>query len=171
MSVNITGILGASLQWTATETETQTTSLNNTIVDSGATSYTYNFTSGTGAGAVNQLWHDIRILPSGGEEEFDLTALTQTVLNGSFSIAFSKVKGFIVKNDSAQDITISMTGANSWGEPLAYPTGEIVVPHSGSFLITNVDEGWDVDSSNKTIQIHDVTGSGSQYHISAIGLA
>ena len=172
MSVNITGVLASSLQWTAVETEANTTSTNNTITDSGQIAYTFNLTSGTGDGQVNQLWHDIRVLDTGNTEEFDLQSLTQSVLNGTFTVSFDAVKGLEIKNESDSTIGVSMTGSNPFGEPLAFPTGIIPIPPSGSFKIPdNVKSGWTVDSSNAIFQVHDVDSSGAQYQIAVIGVS
>ena len=170
-TIEVTGSLAVSLLWTGKETENRgPTGQYNTITDTGKINYSENFTTGTGAGQTEEFWHDVRILTSGGVEQFDLTSLTQTILGGSVTKTFSKIKTLVVENKSDDaDIGISMTGSNTWGEPLAYPTGIIKIHKNSPFIIASYRDGWTVDATNKVFQIHDLDGSGVTYHIATIG--
>ena len=170
-TLELTGALTSSLNWLQSETDSDT--VTNTIKDTGTFNYTKNFTSGTGSGEIDTIWHTVDTLTVGGATQYDLTSLTRSLFSSSFTESFAKVKGLVLENlstSSGANISLSCTGTNAFTGPFL-GTGIIDIPAKSPFNCGNYMFGWPVSASSKLIQINDTGGSGTKYRIAVIGTA
>ena len=168
----LTGTLAASLKWTETDTDDDTTT--NTVIDDGVFNSTQNWTSGVGSGEVDTVWHVVNTLSVSGAVEYDLTNLTRSLFNTSFVESFGKVKGLVLENlstASGADISLTVTGVNAFVGPFISNTGNIQVPAKSPLAMGNYMFGWDVSATSKFIQVNDTGGSGTKYRLAVIGIA
>lgn len=170
MAITTQATLTATLAWVQSDTDREGT----TITDSGTLTYSKTFEDGNSDSQINRLWHDVRTLPSGGTDSFDLTALTREVFGGNTEVSFSggSIKAILIENlssDLASDIRFLASGAAAFTGPFGYNDTEVIIKPLSPFLIANRLDGWDVGLLHKNFSIQDIGGSGVQYEISVIG--
>ena len=167
MALTTVGTLISQLGWTQTITENDVTQ-----EDAGNITLGFTLSSGTGTKQVNGIWHADNILSSGGVDSFDLTAMTRNVLGGAYNVNFTNVKAIIIKNRQTGigfDINLQATGANAFGNPFGFATGQFDICPSSALMRMNTYDGWNVGSGNSQFYIHD-GGSGCAYSIAVIGV-
>jgi hypothetical protein len=168
MSIRTTGNLSAEISWTQIEEASLTK-----ISDIGQVTQSNALTDGTGNRQADAIWHDVRTLPSGSSESFNLTSLTRTLFEQEGSMSFVNVKGLIVKNrseDVGEYLAIYATGATAFDEPFLGGSGNLPIHPLCSLPLLNYIEGWDVDSSNRTITILNRSTQSIDYEIAVIGV-
>lgn len=172
MALTLTSTITAKISWNQQDTD----QVQSTANDLGGVSYEENLTAGSGNEQVNTLWHDVRTLPSGGEETLDLFSLTRELFNGSFSVSFSggNIKGLEIKNINTNvgaDIRLRATGSNAFTVPWDGGSGNNAINAKSPLQLANLITGWDVTESQRYLQVVDIGGSGVQYYIGIVGVS
>lgn len=168
--MNTTVSLARTSSWQQTDTNAANT--RNVSSNEGQISYQYNYLTGNGTGAVNEVYNQYVTLSSGGTGNYNLVALTQTILNRDVTKAFSVVKGLSIKNYSLRsgyDIDINVSSSSGFKSAFGYPTGLIRLEARTEYGRNTVFGGWPVSAGGeRQIQLVD-RGSGATYEISIWG--
>jgi hypothetical protein len=169
MAINTNGILTITSQWT--QVSTDPTNTNNVITDAGQLAYQRTYNSGNVSGTVNQVYHKLATLASGGTGNFDLSGLSQDFLGNSVSKAFLTVSSLTIKNHSVvsgYDININVNSVSGFRQAFGYPTGSIVLRPLSALHINSAMQEYPVNSGSKQIQLVDM-GSGATYELVLFG--
>lgn len=168
MAVTTDAILKSAIYWQQKDEQTLSK-----FHDIGEIGISLSVSTGSGDSQVNQIFYEGNTLPSGQSVEYDFTDLTRTILESDINISFSNIKGVVIKNkstDSADIISVSVTGSNPFSDLLSGFTGEFLIyPNSAQSFFRPVD-GWDIDSSSSRIRIKDLYSYGVSYEIAVIGV-
>jgi len=127
------------------------------------------FTTGTGSGQANILFHDIRSLGDGATEDLDLYG----GLTDAFGVTlnFVKIKAIIIKNLSAtQTISVGGAAATQFSNWVADVSDIVVLPPE-SFLCLVNPAGYAVTSILDLLKIANSAGAAGSYEIILIGNA
>lgn len=168
MSIRTTGSLSADVTWTQIEEATLTK-----ISDIGQVSNDLTLTDGTGNRQNDAIWHDVRTLPAGSSENFDLTSLTRILFDQSGPMSFVNVKGIIVKNRAVtigENLSIKATGTTAFDEPFYGGSGNIPIYPMCALPLQNYIAGWNVSSLHKIVSIFNDSSTGIIYEIAVIGV-
>lgn len=167
MATNTTAIISFTNSWA--QQSTNSTNTQNQASDAGILTYSRSYV--TGVSGVSELYHDLQTLSSGGSNSYDLTALSQSILDYAVTKSFSNIKVLQVKNvstTSGYDINIGVNSASGFNEPFGYATGLVSLAAGGCLYIDSPYNGYTVDANNKEIVIND-GGSGAQYEMVLLG--
>lgn len=168
MSIHTTGNLSADITWTQIEEASLTK-----ISDIGQVTQDTTLTNGTGNSQADAIWHDVRTLPSGSSESFDLTSLVRILFEQEGSMSFVNVKGIIVKNRNeavGEYLSIFATGATPFDEPFNGGSGNLPIHPLCSLPLFNYISGWTVDTNNRSISIVNNSNTGIVYEVAIIGV-
>jgi hypothetical protein len=168
MSIRTTGNLFAEITWTQIEEASLTK-----ISDIGQVTQDSTLTNGTGNSQADAIWHDVRTLPQGSSESFNLTSLTRILFEQEGSMSFVNVKGIIVKNrseEAGENLAVLATGSTPFDEPFNGGSGNMPVYPLCSLPLLNYIDGWLVDTNNKSISIVNNGSTGIVYEIAVIGV-
>lgn len=150
----------------------QDTINNQTRSDADATQNAAEYTYGTGNLQVNGIVRSTGVLASGGSTVLDLQSLSIDVFGATQVVSFDNVKTLLISNTATTlgyDMSIQATGVG--GATGFYNGGSgnnIVKPYS-SFMYNDPYTGVDV-TTNNTIHLHDVGGSGTSYSYTVMGI-
>ena len=167
MSLTATAVIQSDISFTLVD------NTNSSQSESSSLNYTRNLSNGTGVLQCNYGVIQSGVLPSGGDQFFDFTALEKNVLNLNANVNFSRIKGIIVENRSTTlgyDINIHATGANAFDEIFNGESGNVLVKPYGSYIYTDAINGAVVDSSNRHLTLNDVSGSGANWTLVVVGV-
>lgn len=122
---------------------------------------------GAGAGEMDQIWWDRRVLAGNGGETLDLNGVAGVPLKNAFgqTVNFANVKAIILFNRSdetlthaggahaATDASMTMgdkaTGGNAFQGPLYGASDAIEIPAGGILVVTNpAADGWSVSAGD-----------------------
>lgn len=146
---------------------TDDTNANNISSDAGQISYQRTYNSGVISGTVNEVFHKIAAMASGGTAHFNLTGLTQSLLGYDITKSFSSVNSITFKNHSTRsgaDININVSASSGFKDFFGFPTGSIPLK-AGSCVHHNVlAPEYPVDVNHCYIQLVDA-GSGATYEM------
>lgn len=171
MATNLSSTVSLALNWTFTNPLDLTTPR-----DSGALALTLaDLANGTGANAVNTIWHDQRTLLTTVSENidvFDFGGGTPSPLGTAISNA--KVAVVLIQNTHATDaLTIGGEGsAAAWNSPFgASDTAKMTIPAGGTLLLVAPSAaGYAVaDASNHLLKIDNPGANSVIYKIVILG--
>lgn len=146
---------------------TDSTNANNTSSDAGQIAYQKTYGSGTLTGTVNEVFHALATLPSGGTVDYNLSGLTQSILGYNVTKSFSSISSITFKNHSTRpgfDININVNSSSGFKELFGYPTGSMPLRAGTCIHHNSITPEYPVNSSNRHIQLVDA-GSGATYEI------
>ena len=168
--INTGCVLNLTAQWS--EVESSATNVTNVVSDVGNVSYSLAYTSGTGPGKIDQLFHVNTYLSGTTQDIYDLTSVTGTMFGKQFITPFSKVKSISFENVSGDSVDFIVHEASGFDEPFGLPTVGIPVNPTGYLHINTTGDGWTVDSSNKLIKIGDpIVDNNVTYELLILGEA
>jgi len=143
MAITVTG----SLQVTISLTSAKSFDLS-TPSDVLTSSRKTTITSGTGANQVDQVFHDIRSLASGANEELDLAGSLTNAMGET--ITFDMVRAIMIYNpDTASTLIIGGAAANAW-EPWAGAAGDKLVVRPGGRIYMEAPDANGLDVTAAT---------------------
>lgn len=131
---------------------TNTTSFGATSSNSSAFTYSKQFTSGTGAGAVQKIFIDLVSVANGSPQSYDLSGTSINDPLGTV-VAFTNVKGLYIEHTTTTatgNLTVSGNFLANTGSMMGGTSPTIVLKPGGSFFITtgtNVAAGYTVTNS------------------------
>lgn len=167
---NSTGTLQISLSWSQQDQEGS--NISNTVTDAGSYVFNRTWNSGVNNEQINNLFHEVRTLTSGGIQAYDITNLTRTIFSGSFSQGFSSVRCVFIENISSgtgANIVVAATGSNGWTNGFNGGSGGNVVAAKSPFIIANYITGFAVTTTNRFLYLNDL-GSGCTVRIGILGV-
>lgn len=125
------------------------------------------FTTGTGSGQANLIFHDQRQLADGVSEDLDLYG----GLTNAFGVAlnFAKIKAMVIKNlSTTQTLSVGGAAATQFSNWVANVNDVVVLP-PGSFLCLVNLAGYAVTSILDLLKIANSAGAVCDYEIILIG--
>lgn len=143
------------------------------IISHGQMQYNLIYTSGTGTQQVNRFFNLSTGLSSGGSITLDLFNLTTTFFGEPFNFSLNggKIKVLCVENletGTSQEVTVGFNGSNRFKLPFYGTNTDIMLGPQTNFLLSN-KIGWNVNSSNRYIDLTDIGGISSDIEISILG--
>jgi hypothetical protein len=142
-----------------------------TIMDSPVLNLDDTLADGVGLDLADILWHDERTLAA-TSETLDLSALTRTVFGDSATVAFVKVKGFIIKNKATTagfNLTVGNAASNGWTGWTNPATATVAIgPNAWRGFWEPSLAGVAVSGTNKNVKI-DAGATSVTYRIFVIG--
>ncbi len=131
------------------------------------------FHNGSGDNQVNNLFHVVDTMPSGGEVQYNLSSLTFTIFNDTYTVTYlgGVVKGLTIRNtetEAGRDIIVACTGVGAFNDPFDGHDGYYVLKPQGIFPVINSLDGFPISSGNSLFSLID-GGTGAGYEIAIIG--
>lgn len=173
MADSLTANINAAIQWTFRDALDLTT-----IVDNSNLSPSVAFADGTSAGQADKIWSDTRTVAGSGNDDLDLTALTNSIFGSTVTINFAKVKAILIVNTNivAGDfLWVGGGGSNEWtnmfgaaGDKAKLGPGSATTA-PGIFLNCSPTDGWVVDGTHKTLRITNGSSNSNTYKIVIVG--
>ena len=130
---------------------------------------TLKFIFGTGAGQVDQVFHDRRTLAGGASEELDLAGALTNAFGAT--VTFAKIKGIAIINRSNEtldghsptdaDLDIGGAAANAFQGPFVDSSDKLNLAAGAPLLIAKPDaDGWTVTAgTGDLLKIENKDGS------------
>lgn len=168
MALSTTATLSADIVFSQQDTSTNTLDTR-----AGALSYSQSLSAGIASTQIDAAWNLTTGISAGAAVYLDFTALSQEIFDSSYTINFTGVRGFAIKNSAnsgGEDIAIKATGSDAL-TALFNGTGNLLVKPSSSFLYSDPYGAVDVDSSNKNIQIHNNGTEEISVSVIAVGVS
>jgi hypothetical protein len=116
-------------------------SLSDTGLDIGQASFSFNesfntaFSNGAGANQVKQIWADIRTIAASGNDDINLTSLTNAL---GAAIVFTSIKGLMIKANAANTNNLIIgDAATPFASMFGDPEDTLIVPPGGLILLAN----------------------------------
>ncbi len=169
MSDTLSLDIQASIQWLFEETLDLSTVSDHSKVD-----FLRSVSDGTADGQADKIWHDIRTVASGANDDLDLTSLSQTIHSSVITINLAKVKALFIVNTATaagERLYLDSSVAGALLGPFnGNATSRIEVPADSPLLLTNLIAGWAV--ANGTSDVLRVTNDGTgniDYKIVIVG--
>jgi hypothetical protein len=181
MSINTNSTLQVLLSWSQAETDDNNDS--NTITDEGNYLFNHTWTSGTGYGEINQLWHTSNTLTSGESHAYNITGLTRTIFDNSYTQSFSNIRAIYFENTATgtgisgtyfdASIIICATGNYGISGIFDNSAGNNKIAANSPWIAANPATGWPVIAGQTQLFVKDagIDGSGSSYQIGIVGLS
>lgn len=143
------------------------------IIQHGQMMFNLIYTSGTGTQQVNHFFNLSTGLSSGGSITLDLFDLTTTFFGEPFNFSLNggKMKVLCVENletGISQEVTIGFNGSNRFKLPFYAGDVDIMLGPQTNFLLSN-KTGWNVNSTNRYIDLTDAGGLSADIEISILG--
>jgi len=147
-------------------------SLSNSRISDSTT--TADYTYGSGDFEANVGIDVTGVLPSGGSVTFDLTSVTTTdpLFGSDVTTSMSGVRYITAINDSTTkgyDFSITATGANPLTDFFNGGSGNLLVKPYSFYSYNDPYGDLRTSPTAKNIQLNDISGSGAQYRVIAIG--
>lgn len=127
--------------------------------------------TGTGTDQADLIWHDTRSLASAASDSLDLTALTKTLFGSTVTTNFAKIKGILIRNNSAvagEYFTVG-NGTNPFIGPFGAAAHTVTCHPNGLILFWHPGAGWTV--TNTTADVLKIVNSGAGVNTYSIALA
>jgi len=169
MAISTNGIVQLTSTWT--QRETDSINANNIVTDAGQLAYSYAYSSGTGSGTVNEVFHALARLGSGSGTGFNLQSAVQNYLGYSVSKTFTDVNSITIKNHSTisgYNFTVNVNSASGFREPFGYPTGSINIKAGDCLHRNTLITPFIVGTGSRYIGITDA-GSGATFELIVLG--
>lgn len=129
------------------------------------------FTDGTGAGKVQQLFSDQRTLEASANEELDLVGDLKNAFGQT--LTFTAIKGIYIKAAAGNTNNVEVGGAvsNAFQGPLKDASDVVVLPPGGVLFCIHPGAGWAVTSGTGDLLkvANDGSGTGVTYDVVLIG--
>jgi hypothetical protein len=127
-----------------------------TVSDNSNLNLSTDYTDGTSAGKADKIWSDKRTLAAAGNDDLDLTALTDTIFGATRTVTLVKLKGVFIYNptSTAGDFlwlggSVTNAHANLFGDA----TDKIKIGPLGKIMIESPTDGLAVDGTHKILRI------------------
>jgi hypothetical protein len=117
------------------------------VSDSARLEFHATLADGTGADQADRVWHDVRTLTAGTNEDLVLSALPLAIFGDTLNIALAKVKAILLVNAAAvagENLIVGGALAREWQGPFAAAGDKLVVPADSCLLLINKKSGWAV---------------------------
>lgn len=169
MTEALSAEISASLLWLFQDTLGLTT-----IADSSRLEFDAQLSDGSGAGQANLVWHDLRTVAAGANDDLLLSALPQSIFGNTVNLDFAAVKGILIVNASTttgDELLVGAAPTHAWSAPLGSATDKVRVPANSCLLLVNQNDGWTVTpGSADTLRIANLTGDDIPYKIVIVGV-
>jgi len=169
MSDSLSLEISAGLSWLFEETLDLST-----LTDNARLEYSASLTDGSGPGQANRIWHATRSIASGGNDDHDLTALSQTLYGTTVTVGFNKIRALLIVNtsvNSGDTIFLDSSVANAFTSAFHGSTSsQLEIPPDSPLLLVNKVDGWTVTGG--TADMLRISNSGSanfSYKIVIVG--
>lgn len=144
-----------------------------TVSDASRLEYSVSLADGISNDQADKIWHDQRTLAAGASEDLDLTALSRTLFDGTFTTGVLKVKALMIVNlatTSGYDLTVGGAPAQTWVGPFGTAADKVKVPADSCLLLVNKKSGWSVTNSSADLLRITNTAAGSvTYNLAIVG--
>ena len=174
MSIITNGLLNASISWNI-QTYSQP-SLGSTVeqIDRGTVNASFRFSSGTGNGQINQIYHTTGSIPyNGGSTDINLESFTFTILGLTGYKCFDAIKGLYISNtNSASGGFLRVdTRSKSGFDSLFGGAGTLELPPSSTFVACYPTTGIHINSGTGFINLSNIhsTGQAISYELGFMG--
>lgn len=140
-------------------------------IDEDSLSLAQLFEDGNDSGECDAIWHtEDQSLSDGASTTLDLSALTRTVLGSTITTAFLTIKAILIKVTSTTggELIVGGAAANEWMYPFGAAGDQVSVPIASATLLSNVQWGWAVNTTNKNLKIA-ASGGAVTYSIAILG--
>lgn len=169
MAEALSAQVSASLLWLFQDTLGLTT-----IADSSRLEFAAQLNDGSGAGQANLVWHDLRTVTSGANDDLVLSALPQSIFGNTVNLDFAAVKGLLIVNANTatgDELRVGAAPSHAWSAPFGSATDKVRVPTNSCLLLVNQNDGWNVAAgSADTLRIANPTSDDIQYKIVIVGV-
>jgi len=169
MAATLSSEIKASLAWLLQDTQGLTT-----VADASRLEFAASLNNGSAAGQANALWHDLRTLAAGANDDLVLSALSHTLFGSAITTALTAVKGILIVNTatlSGEDLIVGAAAANAWSAPFGGAAHQARVPAGASLLLVNTATGWPVAAGVTDVLRIASQGAGViDYKIAVVGL-
>lgn len=146
-----------------------------TVVDSARVEYARAMADGAGADLASQVWHDLRAIGAGANDDLDLAGgLSTTIFGSPIAVSFSKIKSLLVINLSTQAgdrLRVGGSGANAFASPFGgSASAQVEVGADSALLLSSKKDGWTVTpGSGDVLRIHNPGTLSVNYKIVLLG--
>ena len=139
--------------------------------DNDRLDYARQLLDGNADNQAEAVWHaEDQTLLDANSTTLDLTALTRTVLGDVNTVTLLTVKALLIVADAANvgELLVGDAAADQWSAPFGADGDQALVPPDGVLLLVNRAGGWDVDDSNKNLELA-ASGGDVTYSIAVVG--
>lgn len=157
----LTGTIRTVMQWTRTDAQEIGSYANAKTVIAD-----YRLTDGDGPGEADKVFADLRTIPAGTMEEFDLKDLEQTTLGTTVPFVFNQVRCVKIRNTSTTAGRRILVGVSP-GSPTSVYAAE-VGPGSEWFAI-NYQDAWEVTDDNRIFRLSNPSTGPVTYELYVFG--
>jgi len=167
---SVNGGLQVYLSWQNIDTESST---SNTVTDEGSFLYSRTFSSGTGYGQINNIWHGVTTLTSGASQQYNMSGLAYNVFSGTFYKNFSNVRCFFLENYNSgvgENIAVRATGTVAWTNIFNGGSGDLLVGPKTPLILGNYMTGVPVSTGNNSLWINNLSNTGITIKVGVLGL-
>lgn len=126
----------------------------------------YRIEDGDGPGEADKVFADLRTIPAGTMEEFDLKDLEQTTLGTTVPFVFNQVRCIKIRNTSTTSGSRILVGVSP-GSPTSVYAAE-VGPGSEWFAI-NYQDAWEVTEDNRIFRLSNPSTGPVTYELYVFG--
>ncbi len=143
-----------------------------TLNDSSKLEYARSMADGTGPLEADKIWHRASTLAASSSDDWDLSALTNTVFGGQLTVELARVKAVFVVNTSETDgdvLHLQPGLVQPWTGPFGGITDLVQVPADSCAFLNHRHSGWAVAASAKTLRVHNPGAQDITYQIVLVG--
>ncbi len=168
MADTLTSELRASLTW-----QFQDVVNVSRVTDSSLLDFRHTLADGSGLDQADKVWHDVRTLAVGANEDLVLSALPVTLFGNTLAIALVRVKAILLVSTATVDgekLVLGGATSQEWLGPFGALGNKLNVPADSCLLLVNKKSGWNVTpgAADKFRVANSGTGS-ITYKIAIIG--
>ena len=154
-------------QWSHTELDS--TQSSNLVSDVGMIAHNYEYSSGTGHGQINVVYHDIHSFVAGSpiKRYYLNSGLDQEFLDETDTVSFSGVKSLTIKSsisgshNEGENLIMQLSGASASGWTHMI-NDDIDIGIGGIWHMSAGTTGWPVETGNQEIALQPINvGDGS----------
>ena len=165
------GLLNASISWNIRTYADESVSQ----IDEGTVSASFSFTSGTGNGQINQIYHTTGSIPhGGGSTDINLENFRFSILGLTGYKCLDAVKGVYISNtNSASGGFLRVdTRSKSGFDALFGGAGTLEIPPSSTFIACYPTTGIGINSGTGFLNLSSVhtTGQAVSYALGFLGI-
>jgi hypothetical protein len=172
MAATLQHTIKASIRWLFQDALQSAAGLT-TVSDTSEAAFSTDYSTGTGASLADLIWGQVRTLASSGNDDLDLTALTNTIFGNTVTINFAKVKAILIINTntvSGDDLVIDTSVTHGATFLTGGASGKVPIPSGAPMLLANEIAGWAVtNGSNDVLRITNNGSHNVTYKIVIIG--
>jgi hypothetical protein len=168
MALSISALITSASNFNLSESNN-----NESLTLSDSVSLSTNYTYGTGVSQVTNAVSLTGELTSGTSTIIDLYGINQSTFNSTQTIQFTGVKNFNVYNTSTSggyDFLVRATGSDACTNLFNGGSGNLLVKPYSSFSYNDRYTGFEVNASNRYVQLYSDSTSGITYKLICLGL-